>query len=215
MKSKSESNKTIKVLLLGTQEQKQNFKRDCGVSEKSVLSVDFFTVAGKSGKVNYQIWDCAGLDGLKFIPAKFIAGFQALVYCDAMKERQAIYEIKRDSNKCLAFDFNALNLKPLDFLDAIEATMHEHKTNIKALDQDKTKAQLLIQASKLKDTVFDTPTPSFSNLPMDVTKTIIQMMFQNHPIFTNPLKPIYIALPKADIKAEESVEPEESGCAIQ
>jgi len=215
MITKSEKNKTVKVLLIGASEQKDSFKKECGGSDNGLLGIDFFTVPGKSGEINYQIWDSAGKDNLRFISNSYTSGFQAFIYFDISKENQANYESKRDGNKCIAFDFNALNLKPLDFLNSIAETMQAHQNNIKALNQDKGKAQLLIQTCRLQHDVTDTPKSYFSYLPMEVTKTIIQIMFKNHPIFTNPHKPIYIALPQAEIKPDEIVKTEENRCIIQ
>jgi GTPase SAR1 family protein len=212
MIDKSEQMKTIKVLLIGAQKQKDSFKTACGGTGNHSLGINIFTVCGKSEKVNYQIWDSAGQDKLRFIPRSYTTGFQAFIYFDITKDNQAHYENVRDGNTCIAFDFNALNLEPLDFLNSIDEIMQAHQNNIKDLNQDKRKAELLIQTYKIKDVFTVMPESYFPYLPMEITQTIIQMMFKNHPLFTNPHKPIYIALPA---KPEEIVEPEKNNCIIQ
>lgn len=200
MKLKNEAKtKIIKVVLIGTNEEKKNFMAGC--SSVQSLGVDCTYVKGKSEQVNYQIWDLAGADKLTSKMRLYIAGANAFIYLNATTENNEKFENIRDEKQCIAIDFNELNLTPIECVHEIENLITNYPIETKKQNDIKNNSFLLFQARADKKSIL-------SILPKELIANICERTIaSNVTFFGKSNKPVYIGLPKnPDVQETEKLE---------
>lgn len=200
MELKEERPTAIKVLLMGTPEQKKSFKYACRnryelISAADTVGVDFMTVNGKSGKLEFRIRDGAGMERFNALTNATFKACQIIIFLNGSEAKNAQTQQKITEHKIATFDFESLSLKPLELLYGIEdAILHP-------LTECNDKA-VLVKSAYFKSNV-NSP---FNLLPKEVTSYILEMMHSKYSFFAAPLsinKGLTLDAPKQAPKKED------------
>ncbi|CDZ79221.1 Ribosomal protein L23 [Legionella massiliensis] len=213
MQLKDEKIPTIKVVLIGDAKQKQEFRRECMKQTpydlQSTVGIDFTTVPGKSGKVNFQIWDTSGLERFKALSETYYRIADVFILFDNANSYSNHAE-RVEKYKINTFEFNSSGLGPIEFLAQLEESFINY--NREAMDL------AVKQAITIQEGVLDKNSP-LAIFPKEISTVIAEKLFNQYAFFASSLPLVKgsselqksVQEPKEELKSKVKDNP---GCTL-